>query len=236
MGERYGVGFTNEELFMLEQEAGRIRGLAEYNYPGSTRSMSDTRIAEFWGLHNHVVPRLIEAIITDYEVDEDWFSETLESHIERLIQDGTEVLVIHMALDPRFDNNDVFIELSSLEAIDFGDIASRHCVLQTGLVPIRLDEFAAQFELEIEQWLWLAGLPVGQFSPALHGNNQHGNFYLFFYVYDRILPKLDIEEIEREFREHFEQDIRTNIFFELLPGWVDESWYELNHRAFDSFR
>ena len=228
MADRYGVGFTPEEQAENEESGAFWRDMLEQGVTGALGFIDDRRIGEFMGLHAQVVPRLIDLLITDYEIDEIEFEEALEQQINWLIESGTEVLVKYMAQDTTESHQEAIIELTADEDFDFDDIASRHCVLQTGLTPININDFAAEFGVEIDAWL--SGLPIGQFSPTLHGTD----YYFNFYVYDRIEPELDLEEIESEFRENFIQNIRTNIFFELLPGWVAEAEYELNRRVFDT--
>ena len=232
MAERYDVGFTPEEQVANEETGAFWREMLEQGAPGALGFIDDRRIGEFVGLQGQVVPRLIDLLISDDDVEEEFddeaFREELEWHIEWLIEEGSEVYVKYLALDPEDDSVDADLELSAHEEIDFDDIASRHCVLGTGLDPIRIDEFAAEFGVHIDEWF--AGLPVGQPSSRLHGTD----YIFFFYVYDRVEPELDLDEVEREFREDFELNIRATIFFERLPEWVAQAEYELNHRVFDT--
>ena len=232
MGERYGVGFTSEERAGNEETAIFWRDMFEQEAPGMFGFIDTDRMGEFIGFNAQIVPRLVDLLITDYEVDEDEFEEELEWHIEMLIERDMEVLVKYMAQDTTESHQEAIIELMAGDEVDFDDIASRFCVLQTGLEPINLNDFAAQFGVHVDDWM--AGLPVGEFSlgfsPDLHGSE----YYLIFYVYDRIPPELDLDTVEREFRENFELNIRANIFFERLEEWVAEANYVLNHRVFDT--
>ena len=228
MGERYGLGFTQEELDENELRAAFYRELIEQNAPGALGFIDDRRMGMFFGLFEQVGTRLIDYLITDYEVDEEQFEQELEWHIDMLIQDGSEVYVKYLALDPEADNTDAYIAIASPEETDFDEIASMYCVLGTGIEPVNIEEFAAEYGLHIDEWL--AGLPVGQHSSVIHGTD----YSFIFYVYNRIEPELDLDEVGQEFREGFEQRIRSNIFFEQLEGWVLEAEYELNHRVFDT--
>ena len=229
MGEYYQLGFTGEELEEIETNAAFFREIMEQGgSPGMLGFIDDRRMGEFLGLFEFVGARLIDYLITDYEVDEEQFEAELEWHIETLIREGSEVFVKYMALDPAADNIDAAIELSAINGIDFDDIASRFCVLGTGLEPIDINDFAANYGVHIDEWF--AGLPVGQHSSILHGTD----YSFYFYVYDRIEPELVLEEVEREFRDRFELELRQGIFFERLEGWVAEAEFELNHRVFDT--
>ena len=234
MGEELGLGFTDEELENTATNAAFYREMIGHHAPGLLDFIDDRRLGDFLGLFEFVGSRLVDYLITDYEVyqelDEELYAEELERHIERLIQEGTEVLVQYMALDPWEDNTEVHFELSIPGEIDFLDIASRHCVLGTGLEPMDIHDFAMEFGVPIDAWL--AGLPIGQFSPELHGSE----YSFFFYVYNRIEPELDLEEITEIFREHFELSIRHRIFFERLRGWVADADVDINRRVFDTIQ
>ena len=232
MGERYGVGFTPEERAENESVAAMWLGMFEQEAPGMFGFIDPARMGEFIGLDEQVVPRLVDLLITEYELDEDEFEEVFEMHVEWLIEQGTEVFVKYMAQDTSDSHQDAVIELTANDDFDFDDIASRHCVLQTGLEPITLQEFEMRFNVHVDDWL--AGLPIGQYSPTF-SPLQHGTeYYINFYVYDRVPPELDLVTIERELRDDWIQHGKMSTFFELLPGWIADAEYELNLRVFDT--
>ena len=232
MAERHGVGFTPEEQASNEEMGAFWRGILEQDVPGAVGFIDDRRIGELMNVYVQLVPRLVDVLITEYEVDEEDFEEWFELHREMLIQEGTEVLVKYMAQDNLESHNAAVVELTAGDDFDFDDIASRHCILQTGLEPISLDEFEARFNVFVDDWL--AELPIGQFSPSFTPAQHGSEYYLNFYIYDRVEPELDLAEVRREFRENYVRDLKTEMFFERLPGWVAEAEYELNHRVFDT--
>ena len=232
MADRLGVGYTPEEQVENEAAGEMWRGIIEQNAHIPLGFIDDRRIGEFMNFHALLVPRLIDLVIYDYEVtlelDEDMFAEELGWHIEWLVEQGTEVLVKYMALYPWEDHVEVAIELADPEGFDFDDIASRFCVLGTGLEPININDFATQYGVPIDDWL--AGLPIGQFSPQLQGNE----YDFFFYIYGRREPELDLEDVTQEFRENYELNIRRSIFSRRLEEWIEEAEYELNLRVFNT--
>ena len=227
MGERYGVGFTQLELIEVEARAGFVRSLLEQEEPGSLDFISNRRLGEFMGLFEFVMPRLAELLI-DYEPDEDAFRIELEQHINWLIESNTEVLVKYFATE--LDG----IEEAALDLVvenyDFDDVVLKHCVLQTGLNPINIFEFAWRYGIDIDDWLFR--LPIGQFSPIQMG----GDLFFMFYIHDRIPPNTDpeiLEMIEASFRAHTIHQRNEQLFFEMLQTWLDEADYELNHSLFN---
>ena len=228
MGERYGVGFTSAEIEEIEARASFFRVLLSREWHDALDFISDRRLGEFLSVFEFVAPRLVDLII-DYVPDETIFEHEFERFMHWQVEENTEVLVKYLAME--FDGiEDVMIELFE-DDFDFDDIALRHCVKQTGLEPISLDEFAWQYGLSID--LWLAEIPIGQYSPIQVGED----YFFVFYIYDRILPDLSpelLEIVESDFRESFIRQRSTELFFELLTVWVDEAEYELNHRLFDA--
>ena len=227
MGERYGVGFTYLELIEVEARASFVRSILEQEEPGSLDFISDRRLGEFMGLFEFVMPRLAGLLI-DYEPDEEEFKLELEQHINWLVESNTEVLVKYFATEPGG------IEEAALDLVvenyDFDDVILKHCVLQTGLDPINIFEFAWRYGIEIDDWLFR--LPIGQYSPIQMG----GDLFFMFYVHDRIPPNTNpeiLEMIEASFRSHTINQRNEQLFFEMLQTWINEADYELNHSLFD---
>ena len=237
LAERYGDGFTDEEQIANEELGASWRLWVDQETPGALGFIDNRRMGEFLNLHANVVPRLIDRLITDADIDaafdDEMFREGLESHIAFLIEQGMEVYVKYMAQDTMESHQEAVVYLTADDDFDFDDIASRHCVLGTGLEPISLHEFEELFGVHVDDLQ--AGLPVGQFSftfsPEFHGSG----YYLIFYVYEHVEPDLELDEIEQEFLEFYVQNLRESIFLERVPGWVEEAEYELNYRVFDTF-
>ena len=227
-GERYGVGFTAEELEEAEGIGFWTRMEVEMHNPGSLGFISDRRIGEFLTVFETVGLRLVDLLV-DYEVDEEEFAEELERQIERQIEENTVILVQYFAAPDRNALNPGVLVLTATDEFDFYAIAEEYCYLQTGREPQELFEFMMQFGVWGDEWD-LTTLPVGQFSPTMQGTD-----YVFIvYIYDRVLPELDIEEITASFRESFISFRSNAVFIEMLLEWVREAEYELNHRVFDT--
>ena len=88
MGERYGVGFTQSELEENDGIASLTREMMEQNMRVSLDFVDDRRLGEFLGLFGHVGHRLIDLLV-DFSPDEAEFRESLERHIEWLIEVDT---------------------------------------------------------------------------------------------------------------------------------------------------
>ena len=242
MGEEYADGFTQEEREIgLDMAVSHRQWMQEMNY--SLGYIGNERMAELLGIMElwHVVPRIVEEFVERgyYVLDEEEFAEELTLHIERLIEEGTEVYVKYMATYERDGFNEAALELVSEDGFDFDDLISRFSVLETGHEPINLTEFLAQYG--IWQTWNLEGLPIGQFSSTLEGSE----YFFIAYIYDRVEPELDLEEVEEDFRESFLFSRSFGIFIERLEERVEyaheqlanpeNARFRLNQRVFDSF-
>ena len=102
------------------------------------------------GLHTYVVPRLAELLVVDYIVDEEMFEERFAWHLEWLIREGALTLIKYLAQDNPESHYAAAVDLVASDGFDFVDIASRHCILLTGLEPISLEEFSMRFGVFID--------------------------------------------------------------------------------------
>ena len=232
MGNRYGVGFTPEEIQANTIEASDIRSWIEGGAPGSLGFISDRRLGEFMHAFEQIGRRLIDLLV-EYIPDEDELREITDEHIERLIEDSTEIYVKFVAATFWDDFTDVALELVADEGFDFDDIIERHCVIGEGIEPISMFDFIVEYGAWDADWDFIRTLAVGDFTFVIPGNE----FQFILYIYDRILPEFDLDELDEikaELRENFILSRSMDIFFDMLDEWVSQAEFELNHRVFDT--
>ncbi|MCL2405853.1 MAG: hypothetical protein FWC92_09965 [Defluviitaleaceae bacterium] len=231
----HNADFTQEERDAAEQDAHwNIRmdmtfqmGFDPLFY------ISDERLAELF-FTDPLIQRLMDiyAHPDALGIDEAHFAELLEAYLENDLHRHLDLQLFAVISEDREEIEEAY---SLIGTMDFEEIARQFTpgigedddVQTTSAVAL-----AEWFGFDPEDEEYFLGLAEGEHTRIIEVHDEEFSAYFIFYAVSRAEP--DPEAAAESFREDFVDEVRTQVFTDLLDQWTEEANFRVNRRGYNS--